>query len=145
MNESRPFKIALRSVAVWFLIMGAETVNGAFRELIVTPRIGELTARRVSFAIALLLITGITLITIRWIGARKAIDLIGVGALWSLLTFCFEMFLIRPLADIPWERFLADYDPLQGGLMSFGLLFLLFLPLASFIFTSTFLPRSAAG
>lgn len=129
MNTSKtPYRIALRAVAVWLLMMAVESLNGAVRELAITPLTGDLAGRAISFGVGIVLISALTLLTIRWIGAAGFPDLAGVGLLWALLTVFFEAFLIRPLAGISWERFLADYDPVRGGLMAFGILFLLVIP-----------------
>jgi hypothetical protein len=54
--------------------------------------------------------------------------MLAVGAIWVVLTVLFEITLGR-LMNLSWQRILSDYDLANGGLMGFGLLFMLFAPL----------------
>ena len=52
-----------------------------------------------------------------------------VGVLWAILTAAFELGLGRA-TGLGWDRILADYDVLRGGLMPLGLLAMVFTPWA---------------
>ncbi len=128
---SRPNGAMARGLAIWLLIMFAESVHGTLRELFLTPIVGEVRARLISFFVALAIIFTITLLFIRWIAASNAKHLLKIGALWAGLTFCFEALIVRAITDTSWSRLLADYDPSQGGLMLVGLAFLVLAPVAA--------------
>lgn len=131
-----------RTVAVWLLLICAETVNGFLRGLFIAPYYGDHVGRRISFGFAVVLITAITAMTIRWIGPRNVIQTLLIGISWAFLTFCFEAFLIRPALGIPWDRLWTDYDPRQGGLMAFGMVVLFMVPSVVFGLLGV-LPRTA--
>ena len=120
--------ILSRSFVVWLIIIAAETINGIVREILISPIVGGQAGRQISFGIAIVLITAITLIFVRWIGAFDIWRLVGVGLLWAFLTFVFEVAASRILAGRSWAETMADFDPASGGLMAFGLAFLAIIP-----------------
>ena len=121
-----------RSFAVWLIIIAAETLNGAIREIFVAPVVGIHLAKQISFVSAIVLITVITLYFIRWIGAADIQRSLVVGLMWAVLTFAFEVTLSMALAGLKWEQIIADFNPLSGGLMSYGLAYLLVIPAITF-------------
>ena len=74
----------------------------------------------------------ITLYFIRWIGAADIQRSLVVGLMWAVLTFAFEVTLSMALAGLKWEQIIADFNPLSGGLMSYGLAYLLVIPAITF-------------
>lgn len=129
MNSSEKLKVYLRALAVWGAIIVAESVHGTLRTLFLEPVLGGPQARRLSVFTGALLIFLVTLLLIRWIGARSPGRLLTVGSMWVLLTVAFELALGRLVLGLPWARILEDYDLPSGGLMGLGLLFMLFAPL----------------
>jgi hypothetical protein len=105
--------VLLRAVVVWFGILVLASLNGAVRDLIVAPRIGDTMARAVSTVILCGLILLVTWYTIRWIGLQGPRQALGVGAVWLVLTLCFEFGAGR-FAGKPWSVILADYDVVRG-------------------------------
>ncbi|QQS32896.1 MAG: hypothetical protein IPM50_14770 [Acidobacteriota bacterium] len=118
----------LRGFATWLIIILAETVHGILREALLAPMVGSFTARRVAFYIGLGLIFAVSMVFIRWINAQTVRQLLVVGAMWMILTLLFELGL-GLLLGLSSERILEDYDVTRGGLMAFGMLFLLVAPL----------------
>jgi hypothetical protein len=123
------FRSIRRGSTVWLAIIGAESVNGTIREMLVVPRLGEFRARQLSFGIAVVLILLITMASIKWIGERNNYRLLLIGFLWAVFTFCFELILGFATLGAPLERFRSDYDVTSGGMMPFGLAFLIIAPL----------------
>lgn len=109
--------------------MATETVNGICREVLLKPFTGEKSAKHISFLTALALIMAITCLFIRWIGAATIGNLFAIGVMWSVLTVLFEGLIVRPLAGISWDAFIADYNLMEGNLMTLGLLYLIVTPL----------------
>jgi hypothetical protein len=118
-----------RALLVWLVIIVAESVHGTLRTMHLAPAIGDLQARRVGVLIGTALVFVIALGFARWIGAQSRWQLLGIGALWVALTVAFEVGLGRAVLHFDWTRILADYDLSRGGLMGFGLLAMLFMPL----------------
>jgi hypothetical protein len=75
-----------------------------------------------------LIILGVALVSVRWIGASRSFQLLGIGVLWAVLTLAFEILFGRFVAGASWERLLSDFDVIQGGLMPFGMIVLVLSP-----------------
>lgn len=119
----------LRALAVWLLLMAAETVHGILRTLLLAPLLGDFQARRISVLTGSLIIFGLTCLFIGWIDARTTSQRLAVGCSWVVLTVMFEIGLGRLVLGLPWERLTEDYDLSRGGLLGFGLLFMALTPL----------------
>jgi hypothetical protein len=120
--------IFLKGIIVWLVIMLAETLHGTARILWLAPYVGDLQARQISFFTGVILILAIAILFIPWLHASNS-QLLSVGLLWAILTLAFEIGLGRLILGYSWERILEDYNLLQGGLMSLGMVFLVFSPL----------------
>lgn len=128
-NEMR---ILYRSITVWLLIVIGESINGTLREIFLVPALGMAEAKQVSFLTALVVISAITLMSIRWIGAATTTHLLLIGAMWAGLMLSFEWALGKFVFGSSFKKFAAEYDPRQGGMMSIGMLFLIFIPLIAY-------------
>jgi hypothetical protein len=120
--------VFLKGILVWFGLMVAETIHGTARTVWLAPYMGDLPSRQVSFFTGVILILAIATLLIRWLHASNA-QLLGVGFLWAILTLIFEVGLGRLVLGYSWERILEDYNLSRGGLMSLGMVFLVFSPL----------------
>ena len=120
--------VLVRGLIILLLIIVAESIHGTLRQLFLAPLISDLPARRIAFFVALFIILGITYLFIRWINAPSVKSLFAVGIMWMILMAIFEFSLGLFVMNYSWERMLEDYDISRGGLMGFGLLFMLFAP-----------------
>jgi hypothetical protein len=120
--------VFLKSIVVWLVIMLAETLHGTVRTFWLAPYIGDLPARQISFFSGSILILAIATLFARWLRGSHA-QLLGIGGMWAVLTLVFEIGLGHLVLGYSWARILADYNLLQGGLMSVGLIVLLLAPL----------------
>jgi hypothetical protein len=127
MNERMLF-VLLRGLEVWLVIICAEIVHGVARVMFLQPLTGDFRARQIGVFTGMLIIFLISLYFVRWIRAANGVQLLAVGWQWFSLTVVFELALGR-LLNFSWERILSDYDASRGGLLGFGLLFLVFAPL----------------
>jgi hypothetical protein len=117
-----------RALSYWLLIITAESVSGTLRRLFLLPAVGGLKAHQIGVAAGCVIIfTGAWLFAGRT-GLSSRSGLLLTGALWVVLTTIFE-FGLGMLVGYSGERMLADYDLSKGGLMGFGLTFMLFAPL----------------
>ncbi len=117
-----------RVFLVWLMIAAAETANGSLRRLFLVPFIGDMPSRQIGVFLGSALIFLITALCRRTFVLASTRQQLLAGAFWVLLTLCFEVGL-GLLTGATWERILSDYDLRQGGLMIFGLTFMLFSPL----------------
>ena len=121
----------LRALAVWLIIILAETVHGILRGLILVPAIGDYTSRQVGVFIGSAIIFTITYFFIDWFGRDATPSrLLGIGFLWVIATVVFELAFGR-LLGFSWDRLLEDYQINEGGLMPIGLLLMFFSPLVA--------------
>ncbi len=130
--------IIKRALAVWCLIILAESIHGTLRTLFLAPLVGDFPARQISVFTGAVIIFTITWLTMPWL--RRASSIAAstpttatrsiwwtIGAMWVVLTVIFEISLGRALG-LSWQRIVEDYNLAQGGLMAFGLAAMLATP-----------------
>jgi hypothetical protein len=120
--------LLLRSLVVWLIFILAESLNGTIRILWLIPALGDVRAHQISFMTGSFLILAIAILFVPWLRIKRIFPLLGVGLLWALLTFAFEIALGRMVFGYSWEQIMADYNLRQGGLMPFGLAWLALAP-----------------
>lgn len=116
-----------KALAVWLLIVIAESIHGIIRQLFIAPVIDDLPARQVGVLIESAIIFAIAWACIRWISARLFAEQLRVGLLWMVLIAIFE-FSLGAVLGYSQERMLSDYNMTEGGFIGLGLLFMLFAP-----------------
>jgi hypothetical protein len=105
-----------RAGAVWFGIMLMAIFNGAFRDLMMTPRLGDPGARAVSCFTLASVIVLVTWISLPWVRPVSTSDAWRVGWMWLAMTLAFEFGAGHYLLGTPWTALLADYNLLAGRL-----------------------------
>jgi len=103
-----------RALLVWFALLAAAFANGAVRELVFVPRLGNTSAHAISVGILSLAIAVASLSTITWIHPRSLREAWKVGLLWLALTLAFEVLAGHYVFGTSWTRLLADYNILAG-------------------------------
>lgn len=116
-----------KAIAVWILIVIAESIHGTIRQIFIAPMIGDMLSRQVGVFVGSAIILLISWLSARWLGAKTLKNQLQVGALWVVLIVVFEVSLGTALGYTR-ERILSDYNLAQGGLMGLGLLFMLLAP-----------------
>jgi hypothetical protein len=124
----------LRAVALWFLLMAAETLHGLWRAKVLALWIGDFPARDVGVFTGSLIILLITWALIGWIPARNARMLLLVGVTWMVLTIAYELLLGRFVFNQSLNEIASQFDVLNGRLLPLGLLFMMFSPLLAAYF-----------
>ena len=123
------WRIAVRSLAIWLVLIVAEIVHGILRAILFVPVVGEFRSNQIGVFTGSAIILVIAYLTIRWIGAKRPSELLLVGLIWLLLTVAFEILFGRFVMALPWEQITSGYNVLNGGLMPLGLLVLCFSPM----------------
>lgn len=121
--------VLLRALAVWLLVIAAESVQGGARRLL-TSEGADFAARQGGVVLGTFVIFIITWLSLRWMRLRTTTGALGVGVLWALLTLAFELGLGRAMG-LSWGRIAEDYDLVHGGLMPAGLVAMALAPLAA--------------
>ena len=122
--------MVVKAVVTWVLMIPVAILNGAFREAVVRPRVGELRAHQVSVA------TGsvgfLALVSALWRGEAGRIDdrdLFRMGVGWLVATILFEFGFGHYLRGFSWQQLLHDYNVRAGRMWVVVLLVILFSPL----------------
>lgn len=103
-----------RMIEAWLLLLAVAIANGGFRAGVLIPRLGDQRAHILSTVLLTLLIVGITVPLIDWIGIGGVPEALLVGLVWVACTLAFEFLAGHYLFGNPWERLLADYDVRHG-------------------------------
>ena len=103
-----------RALVIWFVMLVAASMNGALREAVLIPAIGETGGRALSTVILCLLVLLLTWFTIRWIHPASTRDAWFIGGLWVVLTLAFELLAGHYLFGNPWRELLEDYNLARG-------------------------------
>jgi hypothetical protein len=103
-----------RATAVWLGILVLASLNGAVRDLLLMPHLGDTVARAISTVVLCALILLVTWRTIGWLRPGGGREAWLIGAWWLGLTLAFEFLAGHFLFRKPWAALLADYDLRQG-------------------------------
>jgi hypothetical protein len=106
--------MALRALAVWFLLLILAVVNGGVRDTWLSPRLGDTVGRAASSLLLSGLILLATWATIGWIRPGSSTQALRLGVLWLALTLAFEFLVGHYGFGKPWSELLADYDIRRG-------------------------------
>lgn len=128
-ERTNRWQFVIRCLPIWLVLILAEIVHGILRTKVLVPIVGEFRSNQIGVFTGSAIILVIAYFTIRWIGAKRHIELLLVGLIWLVLTVAFEVLFGRFVVGLTWERIASDYNVLNGGLMPLGLLFLFFSPM----------------
>ena len=106
----------VRAGAVWFAIMLIAILNGAARDMLLVPRLGDLVARALSCLTLAALIVLVTWVSLRWTHPESRGDAWTIGVMWLAMTLTFEFIAGHYLFHTEWSALLADYNLLAGRL-----------------------------
>ena len=122
-----------RTLAIWLLLLIVAVSNGAIREILITPRLGEQPAHIGSTAILCAAIILVAWFSISWIGPKSRPEALVVGIVWVALTVAFEFLAGHYAFGSSWEILIADYNVFRGRIWMLVLLVNLFAPLWAFL------------
>lgn len=100
----------IRAALGWLGILLVAIFNGALRQALLIPRIGERAGHIVSTLLLCAIILGAAWLLLPWIRPGSARQAWVVGAFWVVLTTAFEFLGGHYLFGDPWEKLLADYS-----------------------------------
>lgn len=105
-----------RAALAWLVILALAIANGALRERVLLPGLGEQMGRLLSPLLLALLVFVVAWTLLPWIRPLSARDAWSVGILWLALTLAFEFLAGHYLFGDSWEHLLAEYNVLRGRL-----------------------------
>jgi hypothetical protein len=103
-----------RSLVIWVVMLTVASVNGAIREAVLVPVMGDVAGRAASTLLLSGLVLLLAYVSIEWIHPRSGREAWAVGGLWVALTLAFEFLAGHYLFGNPWSRLLEDYDVFRG-------------------------------
>jgi hypothetical protein len=106
--------VTIRALIVWSAIVPIAIVNGALRDLIISPYVGAILAHVISTALLCLAIVAWTWLMIPWIRPPHSIAAVRIGLGWLALTVAFEFLAGHFVFGTSWSRLIADYNVAQG-------------------------------
>ena len=108
----------IRALIVWLGILVLAFANGALREAILRPLVGELPGRAISSVSLAAAILVTTWFTIGWIRPVSTADAWTIGLVWLVLTLGFEFLAGHFIFGDPWRQLWAEYNVFRGRLWS---------------------------
>jgi hypothetical protein len=90
--------------------------NGAFRESVLRPRLGELHGRQISTLVLIALFAIYVWIVVRIWPVESGRQAALIGMAWLLLTLAFEFALGRFVSGLSWREMAAEYNLAAGHL-----------------------------
>jgi hypothetical protein len=119
----------VRALYPWFAILALAFANGAFRELVLVPRLGHPWALLISGFLLSCCILAIAYLTVTRLRISNSGQLLALGCIWLLLTLLFEFGFGHFLQGKSWSELRGAYQFENGNLWSLVLLVVLFGPL----------------
>lgn len=97
-------------------MMALAVANGAVRDLLYRPQMGERAAHQVSTVILVALFAGYYWLLARLWPLESAAQAWIIGAMWLAMTVLFEIVLGRFVSGHSWRTVFSDYNVLEGRL-----------------------------
>ncbi|WP_339803210.1 hypothetical protein [uncultured Marinobacter sp.] len=85
-----PYRVAVKALAVWFIILLLAVLNGGLREAFLIPKFGNASGLVLSGVLLSVLILVVAYLALPWLGERRSAQLFTIGLGWLALTLVFE-------------------------------------------------------
>jgi hypothetical protein len=108
--------LVVKVLGIWVLLALCAIINGAVRDKLVAPLIGERLALPLSGVSLSLLIFCVTLILVPFLGTSSSRGFWFVGIVWVLMTLAFECIFGHYGMDEPWGKIIEVFYIHRGNL-----------------------------
>lgn len=119
----------VKAFGVWLILLMTAFVNGAIRERLIVPRVGEQLGHITGVVVFSYAILGITYVFVKALEPLPASTLMGLGLFWLILSLLFEFGFFHYVMREPWSKLLKDYNVFRGRFLIVVWLITLFSPL----------------
>lgn len=100
----------------WFGLLVIAMINGAIRDLVYKPSLGDLSSHQISVVVGVILFG----FFIRYLEKRWPLSSSGqtwiIGFMWLCMTVAFEFLFFHYARGVTWITLLHDYNILEGRL-----------------------------
>jgi hypothetical protein len=104
-----------KSFEVWLFVAIAASMNGMFRSLFLTPRVGEYASHVLSvLTLMIVILLSSSILVNRLLKEYGNTDLFLIGSFWAALTVSVDLVFEHFVLDIPWRAILTDYNLASG-------------------------------
>lgn len=107
----------VKAFGVWLVLLVAAFVNGALREMLVVPRLGEQTGHISGVIVFSGAIFVVTYVFVKALGPLPSSTLVHIGLFWLVLSLLFEFGFFHYVMHEPWSKLWADYNIVRGRLL----------------------------
>lgn len=107
--------LAAKAFAAWLAILALAVANGALRETVLIPRLGNTLGLVLSGLLLAALILVIAFLALPWLSVNRLSQVIGIGLAWLVLTLVFE-FSFGRFQGKPWSTILEAYTFKDGNI-----------------------------
>ena len=114
--------IVTKATGIWLVIILAAIANGAFRDNILAPELGAVTALPVSGILLSLVIVALSWLSVPLLGRHDTLTWLAVGLLWVILTLTFEFSFGYFIAGLSLQEIIQVFDLSSGNLFLLALL-----------------------
>jgi hypothetical protein len=125
--------MVLRSLLIWLVILLLAIINGAFRQAVLIPRMGDPSGHVASTLLLSALVIAATSLALPWVNPMSTGEAWGVGMIWLVLTVAFEFLAGHYLFGNSWEKLLLDYNITQGRIWPLVLIVTLVAPVLVYL------------
>ena len=112
----------VRAIGYWMLMLVGMIANGAVRQGLLIPAVGERAGQAISALTGITIILSVGYLFVRSLSSPEARFLARVAVLWFVLTVAFEFLFGHYVAGDSWSALIANYDVSRGRLWPFVLL-----------------------
>lgn len=107
----------LKAFGFWLIMLLAAFINGAIREMLIVPRVGEQGGHIIAVAGLSSAVWAIAFVFVKGLEPLASSTLLLVGLFWLVLSLLFEFGFFHYVMHEPWSKLLADYNILRGRLL----------------------------
>lgn len=109
-------EFSIKTFSIWFGILILAVLNGAFREMVLIPKLGIIYGFIVSAVFLSVVILIVTYFSIPWFGKQQIKRYITIGVSWLCLTVIFEFTFGHFVLDKSWVELMKAYTFDEGNL-----------------------------
>ena len=120
----------LKAFGFWFIMLFAAFINGAIRETLIVPKVGDQIGHVIGVIGLSSAVFVIAYFFVKTLETLPSSTLLLVGLFWLVLSLLFEFGFFHYVMHEPWSKLLADYNVLQGRFLIVVWLSTLLSPLA---------------